>query len=79
MPLAPAGTGMVSASPARSDALADFELRPGVMARVGPRQRRQILPGPEGIRFVALGGLVGVHQPSAWTELGGLWPEPTPA
>jgi hypothetical protein len=56
-----------------------FELRPGVMARVAPEQRRRILPGPEGIRFVALGGVVGAHRPSPWTELGGPWPVPAPA
>ena len=55
---------------------ATFDLRPGVMVRVAPAQRRRILPGPEGIRFVALGGLVGAHQPSPWTELGGPWPVP---
>jgi hypothetical protein len=53
-----------------------FDLRPGVMVRVGPRQRRKIIPGAEGIRFVALGGVVGAHQPSPWTELGGPWPSP---
>ncbi len=56
-----------------------FELRPGVMARVAPAQRRRILPGPEGIRFVALGGVVGSHAPSPWTELGGPWPVPAPS
>jgi hypothetical protein len=48
-----------------------FELRPGMMARVGPEQRRRILPGPEGVRFIALGGVPGSFRPSAWTELGG--------
>jgi len=56
-----------------------FELRPGVMARVAPEQRRRIVPGPAGIRFVALGGVVGTHRPSPWTELGGPWPVPAPA
>ncbi len=51
-----------------------FELRPGVMVRVAPAQRRRIVPGPDGIRFVALGGLVGAHHASPWTELGGPWP-----
>ena len=50
------------------------ELRPGMMARVGPEQRRRILPGPEGIRFVALGGVPGSFRPSPWTELGGPLP-----
>src|SRR5689334_4932176 len=48
-----------------------YELRPGVMVRVGAKQRRRILPGGVGIRFVALGGVPGAHAPSAWTELGG--------
>jgi mannose-6-phosphate isomerase-like protein (cupin superfamily) len=54
-----------------------FELRPGMMVRVGPEQLRQILPGPAGVRFVALGGVPGTFAPSAWTELGG--PPPMPA
>ena len=54
-----------------------FELRPGMMVRVGPEQLRQILPGPSGVRFVALGGVPGTFTPSPWTELGG--PPPMPA
>lgn len=55
-----------------------FDLRPGVMVRVGPDQRRQILPGADGIRLIALGGVPGeAHTPSRWTELGG--PLPVPA
>ncbi len=53
-----------------------FDLVPGVMARVGPEQRRKILPGPDGIRFVALGGVPGTFRPSPWTEIGGPWPQP---
>src|SRR5262249_60121462 len=34
----------------------EYELRPGVMIRVGPDQLRRIVPGPEGVRFVAIGG-----------------------
>ena len=48
----------------------EFELRPGIMARLGPAQLRRILPGDEGIRFVALGGRPGAFTPGAWTELG---------
>jgi hypothetical protein len=51
-----------------------FELRPGMMARVGPEQHRRIVPGGDGIRFVALGGSPGSFRPSAWTELGGPLP-----
>jgi mannose-6-phosphate isomerase-like protein (cupin superfamily) len=54
-----------------------FELRPGVMARVGPEQRRRILPGPLGVRFIALGGVPGTFAASPWTQLGG--PLPVPA
>jgi hypothetical protein len=53
---------------------ASFELRPGVMARVGPEQSRRIVPGDEGLRFIALGGRPGTFAPSAWTELGGPLP-----
>jgi len=48
-----------------------FELVPGTMARVGPAQRRQILPGPEGVRLLALGGSPGqAFRPEPWSELG---------
>jgi mannose-6-phosphate isomerase-like protein (cupin superfamily) len=47
-----------------------FELQPGVMARVGPEQHRQILPGPDGIRLIALGGKPGSFDAPGWTELG---------
>jgi mannose-6-phosphate isomerase-like protein (cupin superfamily) len=48
-----------------------FDLLPGMMVRVGPEQRRRIVPGSDGIRFVALGGVPGAFRASAWTELGG--------
>ena len=51
-----------------------FDLRPGMMVRVGPAQMRRIVPGGEGIRFIALGGVPGRFAPSAWTELGGPLP-----
>jgi hypothetical protein len=47
-----------------------FDLRPGTMARVGPEQLRKIVPGPEGIQFVALGGRPGAFEAGAWTEIG---------
>jgi mannose-6-phosphate isomerase-like protein (cupin superfamily) len=53
-----------------------LELRPGIMVRVGPDQLRQILPGREGVRFIALGGVPGTFGASPWTELGG--PPPVP-
>src|SRR5207244_1095408 len=54
----------------------EFELRPGTMVRVGPDQLRQILPGPDGVRFVAIGGSPGAFTPGAWTELGADPPSP---
>jgi len=54
----------------------EFDLRPGMMVRVGPDQLRQIFPGPEGIRFVAIGGSPGAFTPGAWTELGADPPSP---
>jgi hypothetical protein len=57
-----------------------FDLHPGVMARVGPDQSRQLLPGDEGIRFIALGGVPNAaFTPSAWTEVGGPLPVAAPA
>jgi len=54
-----------------------YSLEPGVMVRVGPDQRRRIMPGPEGVRFLALGGVPGsAFAPSPWTELGGPLPMP---
>src|SRR5205823_9778866 len=34
-------------------------LGPGVLARVGPEQLRRILPGPDGIRLLVVGGRPG--------------------
>ena len=51
-------------------------LRPGVMVRVGPEQRRRIVPGPDGVRFVALGGVPGTFAAPPWTELGAAPPVP---
>jgi hypothetical protein len=53
------------------------ELQLGMMVRVGPEQYRRIIPGPHGVRFVALGGVPGSFSASPWTELGGPWPAPT--
>ena len=56
------------------------ELHPGMMVRVGPERRRRIVPGDDGIRFLAIGGVPGAaYRPSAWTETGGPWPVPAGA
>jgi uncharacterized cupin superfamily protein len=47
------------------------ELVPGVWARVGIEQLRRLVPGPEGLRYLAIGGTPGkAFAPSPWTELG---------
>lgn len=48
----------------------EYRLVPGTMARVGPAQIRRIVPGPAGIRILALGGLPGAFAPGPWTEIG---------
>ena len=54
----------------------EYELTPGTMARVGPAQLRRIVPGPDGIRFVAIGAPPGAFTPAAWTEVGADPPSP---
>jgi mannose-6-phosphate isomerase-like protein (cupin superfamily) len=36
-----------------------FSLEPGLLARVGPGQKRKIVPGPNGVTLLALGGTPG--------------------
>ncbi len=36
-----------------------FELVPGTLARVGPAQKRKLVPGPSGVTLLALGGTPG--------------------
>jgi hypothetical protein len=46
-------------------------LEPGVWARVGMSQLRRILPGPDGLHCIVIGGTPGKSfVPPAWTELG---------
>src|SRR5919201_259955 len=48
-----------------------FELEPGVFARVGPGQTRKLVTGAETARILCLGGVPGkVYEPPAWTEEG---------
>jgi len=39
-----------------------FELTPGTFARVGPGQRRKLVPGPEGVELLSLGGAPGAFE-----------------
>lgn len=36
-----------------------FELRPGILARVGPGQKRKLVPGDEGFKVLVIGGTPG--------------------
>ena len=55
-------------------------LGPETALRVGPTSHRKILPGPEGVRILALAGVPGgVYEAPAYTELGGPDPVPDPA
>jgi mannose-6-phosphate isomerase-like protein (cupin superfamily) len=36
-----------------------WDLKPGILARVGPGQKRKILPGDQGLVVLALGGVPG--------------------
>jgi len=66
---------------------ADFEIEgervhagPETAIRVGASTHRKILPGPEGVRILAVGGVPGgVYSPPPFTELGGPDPAPDPA
>ncbi len=51
-----------------------IQLEPGMMVRVGVDQKRKIVPGPNGVRFIALGGAPGTFEASPWWELGGPMP-----
>ena len=42
-----------------------FELTPGTFARVGPGQRRKLVPGDEGVMLLALGGVPGTFEANA--------------
>ena len=49
----------------------EYLLEPGVFARVGPGEKRRIIPGPDGIRLLALGAVPGqVYEAPPWSKLG---------
>jgi quercetin dioxygenase-like cupin family protein len=53
----------------------EHELEPGVFARVGPGQKRKLITGQEGGRFLVLGGTPGqVYEAPEWTEEGAASP-----
>jgi uncharacterized cupin superfamily protein len=71
------------------DGEADFQIEgqselvhagPETAVRVGPATHRKILPGPDGVRILAIGGVPGrAYEPPPFTELGGPLPVPDPA
>lgn len=51
---------------------AEYRLEPGVFARVGKDVKRRIVPGPQGVRLLALGGVPGrAYEAPEWSKLGG--------
>ena len=37
----------------------EYDLSPGTLARVGPREKRKVIPGAEGIQLLVIGGVPG--------------------
>jgi len=53
---------------------------PETAVRVGGATHRKIIPGPEGVKILALGGIPGaVYEAPGFTELGAPDPTPDPA
>ena len=52
------GSGAIDADGAQTP------LTAGMLARVGPAQKRKILPGPDGIVVLAIGGTPGAAYPT---------------
>ncbi len=49
-----------------------WELTPGTMARVGPAEVRKVLPGPDGVQMLCVGGRPGhAYEVQEWTNEGG--------
>jgi quercetin dioxygenase-like cupin family protein len=52
----------------------EYALKQGVFARVGPGTKRKIIPGPDGVKVLCIGGVPGgVYRAPAWTENGAPW------
>jgi len=50
---------------------AEFELDPETFARVGPKQRRKLVPGAQGARVLVIGAIPGrPFEIQPWSELG---------
>jgi len=42
-----------------------FELTPGTFARVGPGQKRKVVPGDDGVEMLVIGGVPGTFEGEA--------------
>jgi mannose-6-phosphate isomerase-like protein (cupin superfamily) len=42
-----------------------FELTPGMFARVGPSQKRKLVPGDDGVEMLVIGGVPGTFEAQA--------------
>lgn len=48
-----------------------FAIDPETIVRVGPAVKRRIIPGDEGMRLIAIGGVPGAaYEPPPYTEVG---------
>jgi len=46
-----------------------WPLEPGMLARLGPGERRRIVPGSKGVTLLALGGTSGkAYEPPSWAS-----------
>jgi len=46
-----------------------WELSRGTIVRVGPKQKRKLHPGPEGVTVLAIGGTPGqAYEPPEWMK-----------
>ena len=55
----------------------EWKLEPGLMARVGAAEKRKIVPGPDGVQLLALGGVPGrAYEAPPWSEVGAPAPGP---
>ena len=49
---------------------ADHPLEPGVFIRVGPAERRKVMPGADGVRLLVIGATPGAsYSPPAFSEI----------
>ncbi len=52
----------------------EHELGPDMFARVGPGIRRKIVPGPDGVKLLCIGGVPGkIYRAPGFTESGAPW------